>query len=344
MRFIVGGSSGKAVTGFRCSGNVLPLRGRISCALCWRFCFSLFAATADSVLGAIAVQSWLTHDVQGVYLTSLFMHYFAVFGLYLFWSMMLHSVGLPAPGDEARMLQEKLDRASVDGVVVTQSHEHKKTASDSSQSGSASLHTLSKAATNDKRGLEVPLLSSGQKESLSSTELDRSNSSSLGVRPVHQVQGYPWSFYIPKLATMVAMWLGLVASWAYFPTYSWAFASKLRGTGPDSEDDERALAALYMAFRICTGIYFLWCVIAFNRAYQRLRALPYLETRFRQLSFHFFVFHGTWVIAFVLITYVWQSLRPASALSDEGTVPSFKHLICSKFGGYQLICVSSSGC
>lgn len=282
---------------------------------------SLFTDTADSILGAIGAQSWLANDVEGVYIASLFMHYFAVLGLYLFWSMMLHSVGLPAPGDEARMLQEKLERASADGVVVTQTHEDDRTASDLSQSASVSLHTLSKVTTDDKRGLKVPLLLSGPTE-LSSTELDGSNSSSLGVRPVHQVQGYPWSFYFPKLAATIAMWVGLVASWAYFPTYSWAFASKLRATGADTEDDERALAALYMAFRICTCIYFLWFLIAFNRAYQRLRALPYLETRFRQLSFHFFVFHGTWVIAFVSITYVWQTLRPASALSDEGTVPS----------------------
>eukprot|EP01043_Picozoa_sp_COSAG02_P031014 COSAG02_NODE_2005_length_10124_cov_15.739386_7_plen_307_part_00 len=276
--------------------------------------YSLFTATASSVLAAIAAPSWLSNDVQSVYLASLLMHYFAVLGLFLFWAMMLHSVGLPAPGDEARMLQEKLDRTSTDGVIDTQTHVDDMASLDSSQSGSR-LRNLSKTAT-ENSSLEAPLLPCGPTGSLSST------SSPLGARPVQQAKGYPWSFYAPKLAAAIAMWLGLVASWAYFPTYSWAFSSELRGTGADSEDDERALAALYMAFRICTGVYFLWYMIAFNRAYQRLRALPYLETRFRQLSFHFFVFHGTWVIAFISVTYVWQTLRPASALSDEGTVPS----------------------
>jgi hypothetical protein len=318
-----------------CAAHVRPLPEQqwIRCALVLVVLFQdpgLFlhivmggsTASPSSALGAIAAPSWLTNDVQSVYLVGLFLHYFAVLGLFLFWAMMLHSVGLPAPGDEARMLQEKLDRDRAALVIAATTH---------ARSGS-SLRDLASAAS-DSTTLEVPLLSRAPVASLSSNGPAGTNSSTpLEASRMQQAKGYPWSFYAPKLAVAVTMWVGLVASWAYFPTYSWAFATELRGTGADSEDDERALAALYMAFRICTGVYFCWYIIAFNRAYQRLRALPYLETRFRQLSFHFFVFHGTWVIAYITITYIWQTLRPASALSDEdGFSPDSKCLLCTVY-------------
>lgn len=239
------------------------------------------SASAHSVMAEIAAPQWLTNDVQVVYVASLLLHYFAVLGLYLFWAMMIHSVGLPAPGDEARILQEKVDRQSEAAVA---------------------------AAEASGRELDDPLLDPPPPAQGGFTVTDSTEDIS--------VKGYPWAFYAPKLTVALASFLGLVASWAYFPYYSWTFSGAQPGAA-SNQDDEHALAALYMAFNICTCVYFTWLFFAFNRAYRRLRALPYLETRFRQLSFHFFIFHATWVILYTTGAYLWETLRTPSPLVDD---------------------------
>ena len=242
------------------------------------------SADAHSFVADIAAPQWLTNDVQIVYVASLLLHYFAVLGLFLFWAMMIHSVGLPAPGDEERIRQEKSDRES---------------------------EVVAAAAEASGRDLDEPLLAAHPPPGRAS-----SLTGSVALERNRNVKGYPWGFYTPKLAVAITMWLGLVASWAYFPYYSWTFSGAQPGAA-SNQDDERALAALYLAFNICTCVYFAWFIFAFNRAYRRLRALPYLETRFRQLSFHFFVFHATWVILYTTGAYLWETLRTPSALVDD---------------------------
>ena len=75
------------------------------------------------------------------------------------------------------------------------------------------------------------------------------------------------------------------------------------------DDDVDALKTLYIAFNGCCAVWILWFLYLFNNSYQRLRALPYLATRTRQLSFHFFTLNATFVIGFVLAAYLYQTLQ-----------------------------------
>ena len=96
------------------------------------------------------------------------------------------------------------------------------------------------------------------------------------------------------------------------------------------DDDAAALATLYTAFNICCGVWIVWFLFLFRRSYRRLRALPYLATRTRQLSFHFFSLNATFVIGFVLAAYLYQTLRPPSALAlDDYVAPDPQCLLCT---------------
>ena len=193
----------------------------------------------------------------------LLLHYLAVLGLLCFWAFMLDALRLPAPGDQARRLRERI-------------------ASSPRPSGGP--------APDSNIDLAEPLLA---------RELPTVNPRE---DPREDPRGYPCSFYLPRLLVVVGMWVSLVV------TYVLGFESPVRvhGEACALDDDASALANLYLDFSVCVTFWTCWIVFSFNRAYTRLRSLPYLETRFRQLSFHFFAFHASWRAEMVILSrFVW---------------------------------------
>ena len=147
-------------------------------------------------------------------------------------------------------------------------------------------------------------------------------------QPTANRPGYPCAFYLPRLLVVMGMWAALVV------TYLLGFEPPVRvhGEACALDDDASALANLYLVFSICVTCWIVYVLFGFNRAYTRLRQLPYLETRDRQLSFHFFTFHASWVIAWMIGRYLWDTWRSPSPLVQCGNFdPDSSCLLCSVY-------------
>lgn len=111
------------------------------------------------------------------------------------------------------------------------------------------------------------------------------------------LNSFPWSFYTPKII------LGVIMAASYSIYSILPPSSVLEGHATENWQYHVWLASGAMQL-ISTIWWFLWLVLSTRYASNCLQKLPYLSTRFRQLSFQFFIMQTTLVLSFITMQYL----------------------------------------
>ncbi len=113
-------------------------------------------------------------------------------------------------------------------------------------------------------------------------------------------------FYLPKLAWGLLTWLGLFG----VALGNLLFASRDAQLNRDADHVNRLIKAGSILSSIMYGVWGLWfCYLVVN-THVMLKRLPYLSTRFQQLSFRFFVIQAGMVILFLAFSVIYSLATP----------------------------------
>jgi hypothetical protein len=115
-----------------------------------------------------------------------------------------------------------------------------------------------------------------------------------------------WKFYLPKIAIGAVIFVSIIVVYVYqFPSMSrFVDREPLLAVYNWSSGTKQGLTAASMFYILAILVWFTWWFIELYRTGSYLRKIRYMDSRFLQLSFRFFLLQATLVAMFYLLQYL----------------------------------------